>query len=764
MMRKRLISSFFSLALFFLEASLLFALGVNTHETINNLVAQKSFNEFSLNSYLINNLGFTEGIEKQLRSIETMKVWEWISVGGKYEDEPPYSFPYLRSANHFHNPLTDDGYSGVWGTGILSGSSSVKWSQLPIATQNPGGSYSWHDVRDYFYMALAAQTDAARQKNYADLFRGLGQLMHLVQDLSVPEHARNDGHYVPGFEEWVARKDESGNMNVDISTLNPVFFDQTELRKPNPLGAVPVANLFDVGRYTSLDLNPAVALIPNIGISEYANANFLSPDTMFTSDFPYPRLGDCLLYHDDSVDRKYLKIDANATGEKVTHLALVSWLYFWRMTYFPQNLMYLPVGLDASCYRDYASFLLPRAVGYSVGLLKYFFRGRIDMVQDTEAGFGYRIVNHSEDEMEGRFDLYYDTTNDMRMMIFSENLSLGGVNSGNNKSRNIVFPDPTDAKVPGNYVLVFRGRQGNEVGAVVGKVLELRSLYLRITCNGLTPSRSKTIKLVDANGGVQIKTSDPQEPGKIGPFFNVSFPATVYLYHRDTPSESSQALFTFWTRCETGDPGVNHPSVIKGSCPIAANSSVSFSMATGMGGFNVKEIKWKRGATLTSFPDEVTIFDFSGVKVMEKVMVHYQTWYPTLAHGCNPEPEIKVINKISYPSSVEGTYPSDCNGPFYGDVCRTGLCGTSPYGTCLFWDYTRTIGNYNGSEENLVILTDDDGNNPVFEGLDICVDARVESLGIGCCDGGGGPDAYLRENFIVPCWEKYTFRMVDSNP
>jgi hypothetical protein len=51
-------------------------------------------------------------------------------VGGNYEDKPPGVIPYLRSVNHFHNPLTDQGFSGIWGTGFLSGESSIQYNGL----------------------------------------------------------------------------------------------------------------------------------------------------------------------------------------------------------------------------------------------------------------------------------------------------------------------------------------------------------------------------------------------------------------------------------------------------------------------------------------------------------------------------------------------------------------------------------------------------------------------------------------------------------
>lgn len=451
-----------------LNLSFSYALETETHKTINEYIASKTFDGFSLNSYLQAQIGFQKGVEEIFQS---KKVSEWLGDGGVKEDVPYWYMPYLRSVNHFHNPLTNQGFSGVWGTGVLSGVSSIQWSQKAIATQSPGGYYSWHDVRDYFYKGLTANAKTTRDQNFADTFRGLGQLMHLLEDLSVPEHTRDDGHYVfYNYEKWV-----KANPGV-ISQYQPVYFDSSAVGNPSPLASVPVANLFDTNQYNGT--NPNVTLQNNVGLSEYTNANFVSPDSEFTSSFPYPNLGSVVEYAQTISGKKrtYLrKLGQGETeggkvgnGEHIEHLVLAGRLYKLVPSDLKKNAL-RPV------YSDYAQKLIPRAVGYSAGLLNYFFRGQIDMVPDDVTGSGYVIVNNIDEDMNGKFELYYDNTSDQRVSINPGGwtLAIGKKSSSNNKSTNLTFTPPTDAKEPCKYILAFKGQLGQEQGAVAGKVLVL---------------------------------------------------------------------------------------------------------------------------------------------------------------------------------------------------------------------------------------------------------------------------------------------------
>jgi hypothetical protein len=66
---------------------------------------------------------------------KTQEVSERLGEGGEREDLPNWYLPYIRSANHFHNPLEPEienaGFSGLLSGWLLQGESSVLWSQKP---------------------------------------------------------------------------------------------------------------------------------------------------------------------------------------------------------------------------------------------------------------------------------------------------------------------------------------------------------------------------------------------------------------------------------------------------------------------------------------------------------------------------------------------------------------------------------------------------------------------------------------------------------
>ncbi|MBI5674215.1 MAG: hypothetical protein HZC48_00105 [Nitrospirae bacterium] len=262
------------LSLIIVMATTTHALLVDTHKAINTYIAQNSLNGFSLDTYSKSELGLQSGIEEKFKNL---MLWEWLRDGGEYEDVPYRWMPYLRSVNHFHNPLTDQGFSGIWGTDFLYGVSATQWSQWPLGAQTVqvlgSGNYSWYDVRDYYYNALTLTNKTDRETNFAETFRGLGQLMHLVEDMSVPEHTRDDGHYILyDYEQWV--RDEIKTYSQLSQYALFYFFDSSAIGNPNPLAPVPFANLFDTNQYDGT--YPNRTLQSNIGLSEYTNTNFFS--------------------------------------------------------------------------------------------------------------------------------------------------------------------------------------------------------------------------------------------------------------------------------------------------------------------------------------------------------------------------------------------------------------------------------------------------------------------------------------------------------
>ncbi|MFQ5658010.1 MAG: hypothetical protein ACE5G5_10745, partial [Candidatus Methylomirabilales bacterium] len=209
-----------------------------THRAINEGAVDRS----SLNAHLVEVLGFPEGITTTFNG---RRVREWIREGGVLEDQP-----LRRAANHFHYPLRE------WDRALLTdppgslfaSQSSVLWAQN--RTQTPGGTWSWIRARREFLDALTKGTVKEREDAYANTFRALGQVLHLVADASVPAHARNDSHLTgEPFETWLEGQTvrRPGERPEDararfLATFAPTTepFSQTVLgTMPNPLAPIP---------------------------------------------------------------------------------------------------------------------------------------------------------------------------------------------------------------------------------------------------------------------------------------------------------------------------------------------------------------------------------------------------------------------------------------------------------------------------------------------------------------------------------------------
>jgi hypothetical protein len=264
--------------------------------------------------------------------------------------------------------------------------------------QQTSQDWAWQKARDYYWTALSTSTQSAREKAFADMFRALGQVMHLVVDASVPEHVRNDPHPFEGlcrmvgircfgnYEYWVS--DEHGRPGSIQEThfisnylANPVGFDSNILQQPTNDSAAPatVARLIDTDTYTGAGSGPNVTLNPAIGIGEFANANFFSEDTIDGS-YPFPNVSTLVPSQVTSPTTgtifKYYAKDADdgipngfAAAECILDQAARDQGIYTGPTYF---------CVDEAVWSHTAQVMLPRAIGYSAGLIDYFFRGKID--------------------------------------------------------------------------------------------------------------------------------------------------------------------------------------------------------------------------------------------------------------------------------------------------------------------------------------------------------------------------------------------------
>ena len=159
-MRNRILVFLLASSFILWQTSDVFALKEDTHRAINEEIAQKTINDFSLNDYLSNSLGFQKGTKEYLNGFDAdgliarKQVFEWLGYGGEQEDWPGNWQDFVlgnpsRSYNHFHNPLKAWSEAGLNDTvlGIpYSGESSVLWSQ--DTNQIIGGQWSWQTARN----------------------------------------------------------------------------------------------------------------------------------------------------------------------------------------------------------------------------------------------------------------------------------------------------------------------------------------------------------------------------------------------------------------------------------------------------------------------------------------------------------------------------------------------------------------------------------------------------------------------------------------
>jgi hypothetical protein len=289
-----------------IQCSLLWAYDGEVHMEIT----RRAGNASQLDSILKDHLGMTDGINTKLTKIiadgtTVQFIWQWIAFGSAAEDygkKGADDYKTTRAFNHFHDPLKDWDNAGfvsdlnVLYTQFYRGLpvSALLWGlkpgvqdfeenkQYPDLSRPGPSDWSWGKAREYYYQALIGRTTEERSQNFADCFRALGQVMHLLQDMSVPLHTRNDVHLFPNkyfirwpreftYEAYVSKI----YLNKYFVGLSPIRPDSRLLEVPfiiadqNYPDMVPVSGLFDRNAYNSSGPIPGSNIL---GLAEYSNA------------------------------------------------------------------------------------------------------------------------------------------------------------------------------------------------------------------------------------------------------------------------------------------------------------------------------------------------------------------------------------------------------------------------------------------------------------------------------------------------------------
>ena len=395
-----------------------------------------------------------------------------------------------RAFNHFFNPqrnkklnltpAVDNFTSADW---MLEG------TNLGISGEISSQNFSYSDAQYYFYLAFTSNNQYQRNLNMGKMFQTIGHLVHHIQDMAQPEHTRIDAHcddpivcipitHAFGiddtslYEEFTQQMLDCGAFSeVTVSSgdymrcNNIRSFGDSFYVKKTYIGGYPAPKFSDPRAYwTSSDKK---------GLADFSSSNFITTDTPYQIASGAPNISlssrlrpasDDLPLPDGSPTQTYTTVvDAQNiippskaailekyknykmqfvglrtrdyfTDQEVDISQMASFSIFTEryMTSLDpmQTRPMAPKAIFSVNHvnlRQRAELLLPRAVGYSTGLINYFFRHRLQATETSDGVF--RIRNATNEYLNGQIRFYYDDNNGNRIAIPSATKSvslLGG--------------------------------------------------------------------------------------------------------------------------------------------------------------------------------------------------------------------------------------------------------------------------------------------------------------------------------------------------
>ncbi|HEX3856076.1 MAG TPA: DUF642 domain-containing protein [Verrucomicrobiae bacterium] len=415
------------------------------------------------------------------------------------QDEDPIGG--YRSLNHFYDPLDTTTYDKGLSDSPpdrreMVGINSFKWGSVSNSVGynfpgdiwplnfgrnvNTSNIWSWPNARGYEWLGLTATNQIQRQTNLDNMFRAVGQVMHLLEDTTQPQHVRNEQHLDSlGKIAWESPIEDWGNANV--ANLN---YGDGSMLDWRGAGFTKLEDFWDRHLYngsSSAALNADNNENPNgglntLGLAEWCNGNFLGARHLYaeyyqTNDiryYPYPSRNTSTDYKQTSVNLALgiqpliLKngpqgqaIYLNKTGDGVTFPDQSRFDYFGAK--FPHFGM-ITIN-DNNVLSNYHNVFIPKAVQYSAGLLDYFFRGTLaSTIISNTLQYTTLVINTSGQSFSnGTFYIYEDDTNAVRTLVTQTNLS-GTL--ANNNGITMIFSNATLST--NNLVVVYQGTIGTD--------------------------------------------------------------------------------------------------------------------------------------------------------------------------------------------------------------------------------------------------------------------------------------------------------------
>jgi hypothetical protein len=445
--------------------------------------------------------------------INNSTVRGWLIEGSIREDdyetnlavlgcEPPRNPPSAinRVRHHFYDPDTSLGLS----FGATIGLPAPEWA-LGEQGRGPGAEenqFSLLDARLYQLRSLTEATRVERERHTALLFRSLGQMIHLLQDMAQPQHTRNDIH--PACENIL-----TGPLLLPEHSW---YEDYIETRATGLEFRGRPARPLRVGGYAAPSLTTFRSYFTHAnqrsGLADFSSHNFFSALTNLDRSCGLREQPPCRAdaYRSVAVPHSVttvLGVRLEAPVRLLLHTAAdpipdrppVPDIAITSRSVWGQHLEargLLPTySMNVLNYDSIGDVLLPRAAGYAAGFLDHFFSGRLDASVQPAGGDDPSIVklvarNASDDAVDGVLLIYAEDplTGERQNALTAAGPAqpLGavptGIVLGNGRFPEIAFRPPF---VTEKYVVVYHGRRlgpsrvedppSGAIGAVMAQVL-----------------------------------------------------------------------------------------------------------------------------------------------------------------------------------------------------------------------------------------------------------------------------------------------------
>ncbi|MGZ7031108.1 MAG: hypothetical protein ACXVIJ_03985 [Thermoanaerobaculia bacterium] len=325
-----------------------------------------------------------------------------------------------RAKNHFYDPVFERSLT-VFGIGI--GNRSWRWMLEDLGDIDEQNN-SYPDARNFLIRALTfnegAPADSANERGIAmaQMFLSLGHLQHHMQDMTQPQHVRNDQHYDGSpflvgiynpsrYERYTAERGPFVQSYAEMAA--PIFPGSSSFKVPRDFWSNITGN----------------------GVAQFTNFNFVSQGTNFTmyhgqvntGTYSIPTPGPSTdytvgaLFADSGIsvpaDIQNLcglgGVDCTMTMYSTLTSQKASTLSIFDQDLRAKGLVVNYAGGDipgAQLYSterlfdlnrfnmdDAHTVLMGRAVAYSAGIVNYFFRGKLMITAPAQGP--YAVVDHS---------------------------------------------------------------------------------------------------------------------------------------------------------------------------------------------------------------------------------------------------------------------------------------------------------------------------------------------------------------------------------